>query len=87
MIALILGTRSYCMVSAFVLVNCHFPFDSRIMADISNMPFVSDVHRTEGRYDLMVRVNADTEDGLKEAISKGISAVKGVDAVVSLTIA
>ena len=35
----------------------------------------------------MVKVNADTEDGLKEAISKGISAVKGVDATVSLTIA
>ena len=75
------------MVSAFVLVNCHFPFDARIMADISKMPFVSDVHRTEGRYDLMVKVNAETEDELKEAISNGISAVKGVDAIVSLTIA
>lgn len=75
------------MVSAFVLVNCHFPFDTKIMADISKMPFVSDVHRTEGRYDLMVKVNADTEDGLKEAISKGISAVKGVNAIVSLTVA
>jgi len=75
------------MVSAFVLVNCHFPFDKRIMADISKMPIVSDVYRTEGRYDLMVKVNAETEDGLKEAISKGISAVNGVDAILSLTIA
>ena len=75
------------MASAFVLVNCRFPFDKRIMADISKMPFVSDVHRTEGRYDLMVKVKAETEDGLKEAISKGISAVRGVDAILSLTIA
>jgi len=75
------------MISAFVLVNCHFPFDKRIMSDISKMPIVSDVYRTEGRYDLMVKVNAETEDGLKEAISNDISAVKGVDAILSLTIA
>ena len=86
-LSLILGPRLYCMVSAFVLVNCHFPFEKRIMAEISKMPFVSDIHRTEGRYDLMVKVKAETEDGLKEVISKGISAVKGVDAILSLTIA
>jgi DNA-binding Lrp family transcriptional regulator len=75
------------MISAFVLVNCHFPFDMEIMHAISEMPFVSTVHRTEGRYDLIIKIDADTEDNLKEAISRNISAIKGVDSTLSLTIA
>jgi DNA-binding Lrp family transcriptional regulator len=75
------------MISAFILVNCHYPFDARIMAEISKMPFVSAIHRTEGRYDLIVKISADTEDSLNEAISKDIGAVKGVDDTISLTIA
>lgn len=75
------------MISAFILVNCHYPFDARIMAEISKMPFVSAIHRTEGRYDLIVKISAETEDSLNEAISKDIGAVKGVDDTISLTIA
>lgn len=75
------------MISAFVLANCHFPFDRGIMHAISKMPFVSIIHRTEGRYDLIIKIDADTEDNLKEAISKGINTIKGVDATVSLIIA
>lgn len=75
------------MISAFVLVNCHFPFDTEIMHTISKMPFVSIIHRTEGRYDLIIKIDADTEDNLKEAISKNINTIKGVNATISLTIA
>lgn len=75
------------MISAFVLVNCHFPFDTGIMDTISKMPLVSTIHRTEGRYDLIIKIDADTEDNLKEAISKNINTIKGVNATISLTIA
>ena len=74
------------MVSAFVLVNCHFPFDTRIKDEILSMPFVSSVHRTQGRYDLIIKIDAETEDNLRELISKDISSVQGVDGTLSLTI-
>lgn len=74
------------MTSAFVLVNCHFPFDSKIMDEISKMPNVSVVHRTEGRYDLIVKVSAETEEKLKEVISMNINRIHGVDETISLTI-
>ena len=80
------NVRQIHMVSAFVLVNCHFPFDATITDTISKLPFVSNVYRTEGRYDLLVKLNADTEDGLKERISKYIKAIHGVDATITLTI-
>jgi DNA-binding Lrp family transcriptional regulator len=75
------------MVSAFVLVNCHFPFDIRIMDKISKMPSVVNVYRISGRYDLIVKVNANTEDEVKEIVSRDINALQGVDATVTMIIA
>ena len=75
------------MISAFVLVNCHFPFDTKIKNEISKIPFVSTIHRTEGRFDLIVKIDAETEDKLREIISTDISKIRGVDAMLSLTIA
>jgi DNA-binding Lrp family transcriptional regulator len=75
------------MMSAFVLVNCHFPFDTRIMNEISKMPSIANVYRTSGRYDLIIKINANTEDELKEIISTDINTLQGVDATVTMIIA
>ncbi len=75
------------MTSAFVLVNCHFPFDVKIKDDISNIPSVTEVYRTSGRYDLLVKINADGEDNLKEIVSKAIGKIHGIDDTVALIIA
>jgi hypothetical protein len=40
------------MIAAFVLVNCHFPFDARITDELSRMTSITNIYRTEGRYDL-----------------------------------
>ena len=51
------------------------------------MPFVSTIDRLEGRYDLIVKIDAETEDKLREVISRDIHKIQGVDATLSLTIA
>jgi len=75
------------MIAAFVLINCHFPFDVRIMHEITNMPSVTNVYRIEGRYDLMVKLNAETKDMLANMISRDLKAIHGVDATLTLFIA
>ena len=75
------------MTAAFVLVNCHFPFDMGIMHEISKMPSVTNVYRTEGRYDLVVKINAETEDKLRNMISRDVNAIHGVDATLTMIIA
>jgi len=75
------------MISAFVIINCHFPFDTRIIHEISKLPSVTNVYRTEGRYDLIVKLTADTENKLNEVISTDIKTIHGVDATFSLVIA
>jgi DNA-binding Lrp family transcriptional regulator len=75
------------MVAAFVLVNCRFPFDIRIMDEISNMPSVMNIYRTEGRYDLMVKVNAETKEMITRIVSNDFRAIQGVDATLTMFIA
>ena len=75
------------MTSAFVILNCRFPFDMRIMHEISKLPSVTNVYRTKGMYDLIIRVNVKTEYELKELVSTNINTVQGVDSTLTLTIA
>ena len=74
------------MVSAFILVNCRYPFDVRIADAISKLSFVSDIYRTEGRYDLFIKLNAESEDELGKRISSDINTIRGVDATITLRI-
>ncbi|HEV8404925.1 MAG TPA: Lrp/AsnC ligand binding domain-containing protein [Nitrososphaera sp.] len=75
------------MIGAFVVVNCHFPFDTRIMDEISKIPSVTHLYRTEGRYDLMVKIKAETKDMLVDMISRDVNAIHGVDATLTMIIA
>ena len=81
-----LETHSLRMVSALVLVNCRFPFDTGILKEISSLSIITKVFRTEGRYDLILKASAETEEKLKEAIANNIENIPGVDGTISLTI-
>jgi DNA-binding Lrp family transcriptional regulator len=71
------------VISAFVLLNCHFPFDVKNQGRryIKHIPYVTEVYRTSGRYDLLVKINADAEDKLKEVIivSKDTGTIHRID--------
>jgi DNA-binding Lrp family transcriptional regulator len=75
------------MTSAFVLVNCRFPFDARVLDEISKMPSVTNVYRTSGLYDLIVRVTVDTQDQLQRLISGDISRVRDVNSTITMVVA
>jgi DNA-binding Lrp family transcriptional regulator len=45
------------------------------------------LHLRSGRYDLIIKINAHTEDELKEIISTDINTLEGVDATVTMIIA
>ena len=74
------------MPSAFLLLNCHFPFDKNIMSAISGLPFVLKAHRVEGRYDLIVKIDADTDSKMADMVSHDIKKIQGIDEVQLLKI-
>jgi DNA-binding Lrp family transcriptional regulator len=56
------------------------------MDEISRIPSVTHVYRTEGRYDLMVKIKAETKDTLTNMISRDFGAIHGVDATLTMFI-
>lgn len=75
------------MISALVLINCRFPFDTKILGALNRLTAVSMVHRTTGIYDLIVKINADTEINLRRTVCADISAIHNVDSTVTMVIA
>jgi DNA-binding Lrp family transcriptional regulator len=53
------------MTSAFIFIDCHFPFNDAVIEELVKLPFVSDVYRTSGIYDIIVGVNSLTEKALR----------------------
>jgi DNA-binding Lrp family transcriptional regulator len=75
------------MTSTFVLVNCRFPYDARVRDEISKIPSVTNIYRTSGLYDLMVRVTVDAQDRLNALVSADIGKVRDVNSTVTMIIA
>jgi DNA-binding Lrp family transcriptional regulator len=73
------------MKSALVLINCHFPFDIKILEKFKKIPAITDIYRSKGIYDLIVKITSSSEEEFGE-IMNDISRTDNVDATVTLTI-
>ncbi|MFY9566961.1 MAG: Lrp/AsnC ligand binding domain-containing protein [Nitrososphaeraceae archaeon] len=75
------------MTSAFLLVNIEFSFGDDVMMKLRNMPEVVDVYRVQGMYDIIAKVELDSEEELKELVSEHIRKVEGITGTVTIMIA
>jgi DNA-binding Lrp family transcriptional regulator len=75
------------MISAIVLLNCRFPFDTRIIYELNKLSAVVFVHRTSGIYDLILKVTANTENELHKTVGAEISTIRNVDSTLTMVIA
>ena len=74
------------MVSALILINCHFPFDKQITEKLKRLSAISEVHRTQGVYDLITKIVYTSEKEFKETMT-GITRIDGVNSTLTLLIA
>jgi hypothetical protein len=73
------------MIRAFVLINCRFQFNDRVIEDFK-FPFISHVYRTSGIYDIIiVRVNSIQFNSITDKVltETMIRDIRGVDIVYS----
>jgi DNA-binding Lrp family transcriptional regulator len=75
------------MTSAFIFINCHFPFNDAVIEGLGKLPFVSNVYRTSGIYDIIVRVNSLTEKTLRENMIRDIRSIENVNSTMTMVIA
>jgi DNA-binding Lrp family transcriptional regulator len=74
-------------ISAFMLINCHFPFKNAVIEELGKLPFVSDVYRTSGIYDIIAKINSLTEKALKQNMIWEIRRIEHVNSTVTMVIA
>jgi DNA-binding Lrp family transcriptional regulator len=75
------------MTSAFLFINAQFLFIEDVMNKLKETPEVVDVHRVQGTYDIIARVNSDTEEKLKELVSERIRRIDSITGTVTVIIA
>jgi hypothetical protein len=54
------------MTSAFLFINAGVLFIEDVIDKLKEVPEIVDVYKVQGIYDIIARVNSDTEEKLKE---------------------
>jgi DNA-binding Lrp family transcriptional regulator len=72
--------------SAFVLIDCDFPISENIMEELKQIPEIEEFYRVQSIYDMIAKVNADSEDHLHEIVIRKVREIEGIKNTLTLVI-
>jgi len=72
------------MATAYVLINCDLGFDVEIIDEIKQLEEVKEVHGIFGAYDIIVRLESDNVENLKDVITWKIRKLSRVRSTLTL---
>ena len=75
------------MTSAFLFINAELLFIEDAINKLKEIPEIVDVFKVQGIYDIIARVNSDTEEKLKELVSERIRRIDRITGTVTVIIA
>jgi DNA-binding Lrp family transcriptional regulator len=58
------------MTSAFLFINAELLFIEDVINKLKEVPEIVEVYKVQGIYDIIARVNSDTEEKLKGLVSE-----------------
>ncbi len=73
------------MSKAFVLVNTNLGSEGEIESELKKIEGIVGVYNVYGVYDLVVEVDAESQEKLKEIVFSRIRALKNVRSTLTLT--
>ena len=74
------------MAEAYVLVNCDLGAEEEIISGLKQIEQVKEVHGTFGAYDIIAKVQAESTDKLREAITWEIRKMDKIRSTLTLTV-
>jgi DNA-binding Lrp family transcriptional regulator len=74
------------MPRAFVLVNAELGYETTLADEMKDISGVNEAYTIYGVYDLLLKVEAQTMDKLKEFISTKIRRMRGVKSTLTMLI-
>ena len=75
------------MTSAFLFINAELLFIEDVINKLKEVPEIVDIYKVQGIYDIIARVNSDTEEKLKELVSEHIRRIDRITGTVTVIIA
>jgi DNA-binding Lrp family transcriptional regulator len=72
--------------SAFVLIDCDFPISENVMEELKQIPEIEEFYRVQSIYDIIAKVNADSEDQLNEIVTRKVREIEGIKNTLTMII-
>jgi len=74
------------MPKAYVLINCNIGSEEFIMSQLKEVDLVKEVYGTFGAYDIVVLVEADTAESLRDAITWKIRKIEKIRSTLTMMV-
>ncbi|MFQ5969470.1 MAG: Lrp/AsnC ligand binding domain-containing protein [Nitrososphaerales archaeon] len=74
------------MPTAYVLINCDLGSEEEIIREIKKLPDVKEVSGVYGVYDIIVKVQADSMDKLRESITWKVRRIDKVRSTLTMIV-
>ena len=73
------------MTKAFVLMGCKLGTEKSIISELKSIENVKEVHGTLGLYDIIAKLEADSDEKIKNTITEKIRKVGNIGSTMTLT--
>ena len=74
------------MAEAYTLVNCDLGAEEEVIGGLKQIEQVKEVHGTFGAYDIIAKIQAESADKLREAITWKIRKMDKIRSTLTLTV-
>lgn len=72
------------MSEAIILINCNSGAENQVVEELESIDEVKDIRKTFGLYDVVVKVEAESEKDLYDMVSSKIKNIEPVRLVLTL---
>lgn len=72
------------MAQAFVLINCELGSEESVITQLRSIEEVKEVHGTFGAYDILVKIQSDRVETLREIITWKIRKIENIRSTLTL---
>lgn len=73
------------MKETFILINCETGSEDKVVDELSKMDEISEIQKIMGVYDVIAKLEADSESDIKNMISSKIQKIYPINSVVTLS--
>ena len=74
------------MQKAYVLLTAVIGREEEMLDEMNSIPEIKEIHRMMGVYDLILLVEADSQDSLKQVIQQRIRSLDSVHGIITMMV-